>query len=339
MRRLEREKEQAARDANTAQEKAVTETLGRVLLGKAKLSKNTANAAASQQQLDVAFMQYTTLLSQTSALQRDWSTGQSVLAELNKLHGRDEQMIFTGIQTRKGMELYLDLLKQLSDTNTHKVSERQMSIAWNKHVTDLLGRTDDEKQKERIRLEYGYIGEKDAKRHAERLDIRIDQVDKLRSIGAHVMELAASQKEKRTQVAVMPRPTQQRTSMQTGSVGPGAQVYEPSTLRPPDRSDAMESEAGLTLEQTKNVCFKCFLLGGRSAEQCWLKDDRGERTPGHTAHKGGREIDCRLFDEKYPTTHEDRQSKIEGARKASRAAQAVCRRAIKKAKPVSNEAT
>ena len=100
MRRLEREKEQAARDANTAQEKAVTETLGRVLLGKAKLSKNTANAAASQQQLDVAFMQYTTLLSQTSALQRDWSTGQSVLAELNKLHGRDEQMIFTGIQTR-----------------------------------------------------------------------------------------------------------------------------------------------------------------------------------------------------------------------------------------------
>ena len=100
-----------------------------MLLGKAKLSKNTANAAASQQQLDVAFMQYTTLLSQTSALQRDWSTGQSVLAELNKLHGRDEQMIFTGIQTRKGMELYLDLLKQLSDTNTHKVSERQMSIA------------------------------------------------------------------------------------------------------------------------------------------------------------------------------------------------------------------
>jgi hypothetical protein len=97
-------------------------------------------------------------------------------------------------------------------------------------VTELLGRTDDEKQKERIRLEYGYIGEKDAKRHAERLDIRIDQVDKLRSIGAHVMELAASKKEKRTQVAVMPRPTQQRTSMQTGSVGPGAQVYEPSTL-------------------------------------------------------------------------------------------------------------
>ena len=108
-----------------------------MLLGKAKLSKNTANAAASQQQLDVAFMQYTTLLSQTSALQRDWSTGQSVLAELNKLHGRDEQMIFTGIQTRKGMELYLDLLKQLSDTNTHKVSERQMSIAWNKHVMGL----------------------------------------------------------------------------------------------------------------------------------------------------------------------------------------------------------
>jgi hypothetical protein len=34
-----------------------------------------------------------------STLQRDWSSGQSVLAELNKLHGRDEQ-IFTGIQTR-----------------------------------------------------------------------------------------------------------------------------------------------------------------------------------------------------------------------------------------------
>jgi hypothetical protein len=100
MRRLEREKEQAARDANIAQEKAMTDTLGRVLLGKAKLSKNTANEAASQQQLDVAFMQYTTLLSQTSALKGDWSTGQSVLAELNKLHGRDEQMIFTGIQTR-----------------------------------------------------------------------------------------------------------------------------------------------------------------------------------------------------------------------------------------------
>ena len=187
-------------------------------------------------------------------------------------------------------------------------------------------------------MEYGYIGEKDAKRHAERLDIRIDQVDKLRSIGAHVMELAASQKEKRTKVAVMPRPTQQRSSMQTGSAGPGAQKYEPSTLRPRDRSDAMQSEVSLTLEQTKNVCFKCFLLGGRTPQQCWLKDDRGERTTGHTAvGQKGREINCKLFDEKYPVGHKDRVAKIEEARKAKKAAAVKCKR--RERKDQSNESS
>ena len=91
-RRLEREKDNAARVRDATRNAAVLETLGRVLLGKSKPSKNTETAAASERQLDAAFLQYTTLLSRTAALHRDYNTGQSVLAELNKLHGRDEQM-------------------------------------------------------------------------------------------------------------------------------------------------------------------------------------------------------------------------------------------------------
>ena len=42
-----------------------------------------------------------------TALQRHWKTGQTVLGALNGLHSEDEMKVFSGIQTRKGYDLYL----------------------------------------------------------------------------------------------------------------------------------------------------------------------------------------------------------------------------------------
>ena len=133
---------------------------------------------------------------------------------------------------------------------------------------------------------------------------------------------------------MMPRPTQQRNSMQFGSYGPGAQVYQATALRPPQQSEVVEEEVSLTLEQTKNVCFKCFLLGGRPAQQCYLKDSDDKLTPGHTGSRAGSEIGCKLFDEKYPISHaSERDLQLKNAQRVRRTAYQKARRA----KPPSNE--
>ena len=116
----------------------------------------------------------------------------------------------------------------------------------------------------------------------------------------------------------MPATAASWSSIQPGSAGPAAQVYEPSVLRPPD--PATEATPGLTKEQTSNVCYKCFMLGGRTAPQCYMRTAGGDLTDGHKGTKAGREVDCELFDAAYPLEHAERVAKIEAARKAKTSA-------------------
>ena len=94
-------------------------TLWRVLCGKKNgaeaRSKNVAdNWRVTRQQLDAAFVEYAQLMARhPAALDREYKTGQSVLNALNGLHDIDELKIASGIQTRKGLDLYLEILRGL----------------------------------------------------------------------------------------------------------------------------------------------------------------------------------------------------------------------------------
>ena len=176
-----------------------------------------------------------------------------------------------------------------------------------------------DKARAQVRLDYGFVSEKNVKKHTDRLGVRVEQVSMSGSIGVQLKELASHVKQKQANVEVMPRTAAGWSSMQSGSAGPAAQVYETSALQPPAPATAAATPAALTKEQTSNVCYKCFMLGDRPAPQCYLRIAK-VLTPGHTGREEGREVDCELFDAAYPLEHADRVAKIEAARKAKRKA-------------------
>ena len=50
-----------------------------------------------------------------------------------------------------------------------------------------------------------------------------------------------------------------------------------------------------------------------------MRDSNNKLTPGHTGSKTGREINCKLFGEKFPISHaSERESRLKDARKVKR---------------------
>ena len=106
-----------------------------------------------------------------------------------------------------------------------------------------------------------------------------------------------------------------------GTLRNAAQVYMPSALQPPaPATEATPAATSLTQEQLKRVCYKCYLLGGRTPQQCFFKTADG-LTAGHTGQKQGQEIECAVFDSAYPigvdddATQRRREAKIAQAKK------------------------
>ena len=183
-----------------------------------------------------------------------------------------------------------------------------------------------DKARAQIRLQYGFVSEKNVKKHTDRLGVRVEQVSMVGSIGVQLKELASNVKQKQANVEVMVATAASRSSMQPGSAGPAAQVYEPSALRPPDpATEATPAATLLNQEQTKRVCYKCYLLGGRTLQQCFFKTADG-LTEGHTGQKQGRGKYCARFDRAYPigvddeATQQRREVKIEEAKKKKKSA-------------------
>ena len=67
-----------------------------------------------------------------------WKVGQSVLATVNEIHDQDVSKIFTGIKTRKGFNLYLKIVQDLSNDNKRKVSAPKIATEWNSRQTHSL---------------------------------------------------------------------------------------------------------------------------------------------------------------------------------------------------------
>ena len=160
-----------------------------------------AESAVTAVELDDAFVQYCTLLgSSPTALHREWKTGRTVMQQLNDLQGQDPDKIFRGIDTRAGIDLYHQVLVDLSKNNTRKVSALRISQEWNGRVEALLlaATTDDERQQ--IRDDYGFVGEKDVKRHEKRLAMRQGQTAHIAEKATELMDLFSKIKELQTAV-------------------------------------------------------------------------------------------------------------------------------------------
>ena len=70
-------------------------------------------------------------------------------------------------------DLYLQIVRDLSKGNQQKVSAKATAIEWNVRVSQMLSNAEAQgppEAAEQIRCEFGYIGTKDAQRHADRLD-------------------------------------------------------------------------------------------------------------------------------------------------------------------------
>jgi len=284
------------RERESKQEGMVLKKLGGVLLDDDSPSRNAR--AITWQDLDGAFLQYNKFLTASpTALSREWKTGQSVMRAMWELHGQDEEKIFSAIRTRKGIELYVDVVENLSGDNMRKVSARKIAVEWNSRIAAKISEAETEGDKQQIRLEYGFIGEKEAKSHTDRVKLRVDQTQKHASMVDKMIDFCRDVKESRSVVGQLEHPVGLRESMQPGVGGPGANVLQGSALRPMKRAEAPGSSLA-TAEETKNRCFMCS-TNGQPNEECCIKDAAGKYTPGHGRKQKG--FLCEFFDGKFPT--------------------------------------
>lgn len=123
--------------------------------------------------LDSAFMAYTEQLavSPVSSLQRDYRTGETTLQRFNKLQGRDETQIYSGIHTTKGYELFEEILVKLSNNNRHRVAISHIAVEWNQRVVEMLDKAANANARKVIMSTYGYVGDKDAQKHQDRVRV------------------------------------------------------------------------------------------------------------------------------------------------------------------------
>ena len=283
----------------------------------------------SDLQLDSAFVQYTYLLGASpTALQRHWKTGQTVLGALNGLHSEDEMKVFSGIQTRKGYDLYLQIVRDLSKGNQQKVSAKATAMEWNVRVSQMLSNAEAHGAPgaaEQIRCEFGYLGTKDAQRHADRLTLRVEQTQYAGTINDGLIEFGSSVRELSCPVLEVELDTDMPSWMQHGVGGPAAKVLKPSAVRPGKRSAPADSV--MDQAETKNHCFLCSLNGQSPAECAIMAEDGTTYLNGH--RKDRKAVVCEWFDSKFPAGDSERERR-ETARRAKENALLGCRRAKKR---------
>ena len=306
----------------------VSQKLCLVLLDNENADAN--ELVVSDLQLDSAFVQYTHLLGASpTALQRHWKTGQTVLGALNGLHSEDEMKVFSGIQTRKGYDLYLQIVRDLSKGNQQKVSAKATAIEWNVRVSQMLSNAEAQgppEAAEQIRCEFGYIGTKDAQRHADRLTLRVEQTQYAGLINDGLLEFGSSVKELSCPVLEVELDTEMPSWMQHGVGGPAAKVLEPSAVRPAGKRSA-PADSVMDHAETKNHCFLCSLNGQSPAECAIMAEDGTTYLNGH--RKDRKAVVCEWFDSKFPAGDSERERR-ETARKAKYNALRSCRRAKKR---------
>ena len=176
---------------------------------------------------------------------------------------------------------------------------------------------------EQIRCEFGYLGTKDAQRHADRLTLRVEQTQYAGAINDGLIEFGSSVRELSCPVLEVELDTEMPSWMQHGVGGPAAKVLEPSAVRPVGKRSA-PADSLMDHAETKNHCFLCSLNGQPAAECAIVAADGTTYLNGHRRDRTG--VGCEWFDSNFP----DGDSEREEAKRVKENALLKCRRAKKR---------
>ena len=212
-------------------------------------------------------------------------------------------------------------------TKTELLCAKSLATEWNHQVDVMLSECASESQRKDVKTQYGYLGEKDAQRHADRLQLRVEQTRHAGSLGSEIQDFCSRIKELSIAIPEVELQTELRTSMARGVGGPAANTHHPSALQLPTKRASDE------VEDLSNHCFQCSTIG-RPLSECCIKDKSTRRPTfinGHSGHR--RTVVCSFFDDKFPEGHVERATRVHRAAKDRAAAmQRFRRRKSKQAK-------
>ena len=180
---------------------------------------------------------------------------------------------------------------------------------------------------EQTRCEFGYLGTKDAQRHADRLTLRVEQTQYAGAINDGLIEFGSSVRELSCPVLEVELDTEMPSWMQHGVGGPAAKVLEPSAVRPVGKRSA-PADSVMDHAETKNHCFLCSLNGQSPAECAIMAEDGTTYLNGH--RKDRKAVVCEWFESNFPAGDSEREGLKEKAKRAKENALQNCRRAKKR---------
>ena len=203
----------------------------------------------------------------------------------------------------QGIDLFEEILKKLTPQNRAKVGALTIAQEWNKTIeaklkavaaTDFNGA-----QSKQIRREYGFLDERGANRHQDRLALRDVTVGHASKVLA-LREICAAAKELACEVVELPvGDTALPHSLEPG-IGAMATPMQASALRP----DPLATVADCSGDELKNTCFLCVAVGKPVAE-CMIEarpcTSHKTYTNGHSRER--HEIVCAEFDSWATRSH------------------------------------
>jgi hypothetical protein len=195
----------------------------------------------------------------------------------------------------------------------------------------MLSAAQGESAKDHIRREFGFKGTKDAQRHADRLTLRVEQLDHAQAIcgpigSGGLIDLCSSIRELSVPVAEVQPVTEMPSSVQRGVSGPAAVVMPESALRLPTSKRDEPETTHMSEEEIKNNCYMCS-LNGRPAAECCIEMQPGSK-PAAFLNEHGRhrkKLTCKWFGRKFPDDAE-RDAKEKVAQRAREQAIQTARR-------------
>ena len=169
--------------------------------------------------------------------------------------------MFCGIKTRKGFELYEQIIKALSNGNKRKVSAESLAREWNLKVRAMIDGASNASHAATIRREFGYISTQSAQDHADRLDVRVVQTDHVGTVADELLQINAMIKGARAVVGERGLPSLP-SSLSSGVHGPGANIMQSTALVPQAAAEPHTNKRmwSSDIDELKNTCPRCLPL-------------------------------------------------------------------------------
>jgi hypothetical protein len=295
--------------------KKAARKLSAVLCNTTDVDRATAIGDA---ELDDAYRQFTQLLGNSpNTLYRDWNTRHTVLQALNALQGQDTEKVYTGIRTRVGYAMYLEILESLSHSNQRKVTMAAIATEWNHRVSERVSAATSAKERDEIEWELGYKGLKDVRDHHDRLDLRMVQVAQAGTMKVPLTELYSDLKALRPDVPERLKDNSVSNSEVVGVSGPRAAPAAASARHPVTAATQIEDEG----VDAANVCYLCHSVLGRTLGQSTLRNGEGGWENGHKKAGRGGALTCEHFEQKYSKPAERARLTEQAATQRKRALQ------------------